>query len=280
MKRRIPIFWLVTSAFLVFLAVIVARQWVIMNGQLEEYLGTSRQYAITNAQVVSQMILDDVVAGDWDKVQATLTSFARLGVSNQFQVVDQAGEILADSHVAVPSGKREISGLERSFFENQAKSIPYGQYGELIIAPLAESGALPKALLLYQVNLQTGYEALRSELLIRLLWTLGLGLVLMAGLMLLLWRTVLVPVRKLRQMAESGLEAGGLPPEIARTPRNAFRCSVGVECHGGRATDRARGFHHLPNPDELQVPGAYTLAVVGAVFVSLKAVVRPIGRGA
>lgn len=32
--------------------------------------------------------------------------------------------------------------------------------------------------------------------------------------------------------------------------------------------------------DELQVPGAYTLAVVGAVFVSLKAVVRPIGRGA
>ncbi len=213
MKRRIPIFWLVTSAFLVFLAVIVARQWVIMNGQLEEYLSTSRQYAITNAQVVSQMILGDVVAGDWDKVQATLTSYARLGVSSQFQVVNQAGEILADSKAAVPSGKREISGLERSFFENQAKSIPYGQYGELIIAPLAESGALPKALLLYQVNLQTRYEALRSELLIRLLWTLGLGLVLLAGLMLLLWRTVLVPVRRLRQMAESGLEAGGLPPE-------------------------------------------------------------------
>ena len=35
--------------------------------------------------------------------------------------------------------------------------------------------------------------------------------------------------------------------EIARSPRNAFRCSVGVECHRGRATDWARGLHRLPN---------------------------------
>ncbi len=42
--------------------------------------------------------------------------------------------------------------------------------------------------------------------------------------------------------------------EIARTPRNAFRCSVGVKCHGGRATNRARGLHRLPTPDELRMP--------------------------
>ncbi len=41
--------------------------------------------------------------------------------------------------------------------------------------------------------------------------------------------------------------------EIARTLRNAFRCSVGIECHRGRATDWARGLHRLPNPDELRM---------------------------
>ena len=42
--------------------------------------------------------------------------------------------------------------------------------------------------------------------------------------------------------------------EIARTPRNAFRSSVGVESYGGRATNRTRGSQILPNPDELRMP--------------------------
>jgi len=43
--------------------------------------------------------------------------------------------------------------------------------------------------------------------------------------------------------------------EIARTPRNVFRDSLAHECPGGRATDRARGPHSLPNSDELRMPG-------------------------
>ena len=41
--------------------------------------------------------------------------------------------------------------------------------------------------------------------------------------------------------------------EIARTPRNAFRSSVGVNSGGGRATNRTRGSQILPNPDELRM---------------------------
>ena len=41
--------------------------------------------------------------------------------------------------------------------------------------------------------------------------------------------------------------------EIARTPRNAFRCSVELKYHRGRATDWARGLHRLPNPDKLRM---------------------------
>ena len=41
--------------------------------------------------------------------------------------------------------------------------------------------------------------------------------------------------------------------EIARTPRNAFRCSVEVDSYRGRATDWARGLHRLPNPDKLRM---------------------------
>jgi hypothetical protein len=41
--------------------------------------------------------------------------------------------------------------------------------------------------------------------------------------------------------------------EIARTPRNAFRGSVDIEQLAGRATDRARGSHILPTPDELRM---------------------------
>ena len=41
--------------------------------------------------------------------------------------------------------------------------------------------------------------------------------------------------------------------EIARTPRNAFRSSLDVNSDGGRATNRTRGCHNLPNPDELRM---------------------------
>ena len=41
--------------------------------------------------------------------------------------------------------------------------------------------------------------------------------------------------------------------EIARTPRNALRCSVGVFCIGGRATNKARGLRGLPTLDELRM---------------------------
>ena len=46
--------------------------------------------------------------------------------------------------------------------------------------------------------------------------------------------------------------------EIAGSPRNALRCSVGVFCIGGRATNRARGLHGLPTPDELRMPAHCT----------------------
>lgn len=41
--------------------------------------------------------------------------------------------------------------------------------------------------------------------------------------------------------------------EIARTPRNVFRNSVGIESCRGRATDWVRGSQILPNPDELRM---------------------------
>ena len=42
--------------------------------------------------------------------------------------------------------------------------------------------------------------------------------------------------------------------EIARTPRNAFRGSLGIKFRGGRATDRMRGLRRLSIPDELRMP--------------------------
>lgn len=41
--------------------------------------------------------------------------------------------------------------------------------------------------------------------------------------------------------------------EIARTPRNAFRCSVEQKFYRGRATDWMRGLHRLPIPDKLRM---------------------------
>ena len=39
--------------------------------------------------------------------------------------------------------------------------------------------------------------------------------------------------------------------EIARTPRNAFRCSVARVVAGGKATEKARGLHRLPTLNKL-----------------------------
>jgi len=67
------------------------------------------------------------------------------------------------------------------------------------------------------------------------------------------WRTEPVHVEKCLDDLWVGVK-GQSNREIARTARNAFRCSVDLECHGGRATDRARGLHRLPTPDKLRIP--------------------------
>jgi hypothetical protein len=67
------------------------------------------------------------------------------------------------------------------------------------------------------------------------------------------WRTEPVYVEKCWDELWVGVK-GQSNREIARTPRNAFRSSVGIESYGGRATNWTRGLHRLPNPDELRMP--------------------------
>ncbi len=73
------------------------------------------------------------------------------------------------------------------------------------------------------------------------------------------WRTEPVYVEKYLDEVWVGVK-GQSNQEIARTPRNVFRNSVGVKSDGGRATNRTRGCHNLPNPDELRmlsdIPGS------------------------
>ncbi len=66
------------------------------------------------------------------------------------------------------------------------------------------------------------------------------------------WRTEPVHVEKCLDDLWVGVK-GQSNQEIARTPRNAFRCSVDFESVRGRATNRTRGLHRLPNPDELRM---------------------------
>jgi hypothetical protein len=66
------------------------------------------------------------------------------------------------------------------------------------------------------------------------------------------WRTEPVNVEKFSDDLWVGVK-GQSSWEIARTPRNAFRSSLEVECCRGRATNWARGLHRLPNPDELRM---------------------------
>ena len=67
-----------------------------------------------------------------------------------------------------------------------------------------------------------------------------------------MWRTELVVVEKTSDDLRVGVK-GQSNWEIARTPRNAFRCSVDIEFIRGRATDWMRGFHRLPIPDKLRM---------------------------
>ena len=66
------------------------------------------------------------------------------------------------------------------------------------------------------------------------------------------WRTEPVHVEKCLDDLWVGVK-GQSNQEIARTPRNAFRSSVIIESDRGRATNRTRGLHRLPNPDELRM---------------------------
>jgi len=67
------------------------------------------------------------------------------------------------------------------------------------------------------------------------------------------WRSEPVSVEKLSDDLCVGVK-GQSNSEIARTPRNAFRCSLGGKSDGGRATDRVRGLRRLSSPDELRMP--------------------------
>ncbi len=218
MRRRLPLFWLILSFFLAFQAFILVRQVMMMNAQLEAFQRDSEAAAIQSANLVAKVILDDAVAEDWQAVQATLVYFSRMGIGSKFQVVDPQGLILADGDMPKPQGVREIAGLERSFFENQVKSLPYGENGALVIVPLAESAALPRSLLLHQANWQSELDQQLQMLMSRLRLTVIIGGLTLTGLVLALWYLVIRPVARLRRMTEAGLDTTDLPPEEVVLP--------------------------------------------------------------
>ena len=218
MQRKIHLFWFIIGFFLAFQVFMLTRQVMVMSAKLEAFQRDSEQFAISTAQVVGQLILHDAVAEDWQSVQKTLVSFSRIGDHDHFQVVDLDGLILADSNVSVPHGVREIADLQNSFYENQVKSIPYGVNGALVIVPMAESAALPHSLFLHQANWQAEYDTIRRSELFSLAMTAGIELLFLIALSISLMHLVMRPVRRLRRMAESGLEAGGLPPDEVTLP--------------------------------------------------------------
>jgi hypothetical protein len=68
----------------------------------------------------------------------------------------------------------------------------------------------------------------------------------------MLWRTEPVDVEKSLDELWIGVK-GQSNWEIARTLRNAFRCSLEYKCHRGRATDKARGLHRLSTLNKLRM---------------------------
>ena len=87
------------------------------------------------------------------------------------------------------------------------------------------------------------------------------------------WQTrnrVIYPcsVEKLLDEVRVGVK-GQSNSEIARTPRNAFRCSLKPKASRGRATDRMRGLHRLSSPDKLRMLDVRSLGVRAWVLRSV-----------
>ena len=79
------------------------------------------------------------------------------------------------------------------------------------------------------------------------------------------WQT---SVEKLLDEVRVGVK-GQSNSEIARTPRNAFRCSLKPKASRGRATDRMRGLHRLSSPDKLRMLDVRSLGVRAWVLRSV-----------
>ena len=77
-----------------------------------------------------------------------------------------------------------------------------------------------------------------------------------------------VSVEKLLDEVRVGVK-GQSNSEIARTPRNAFRCSLKPKASRGRATDRMRGLHRLSSPDKLRMLDVRSLGVRAWVLRSV-----------
>ena len=75
-------------------------------------------------------------------------------------------------------------------------------------------------------------------------------------------------VEKLLDEVRVGVK-GQSNSEIARTPRNAFRCSLKPKASRGRATDRMRGLHRLSSPDKLRMLDVRSLGVRAWVLRSV-----------
>ena len=78
----------------------------------------------------------------------------------------------------------------------------------------------------------------------------------------------MISVEKLLDEVRVGVK-GQSNSEIARTPRNAFRCSLKPKASRGRATDRMRGLHRLSSPDKLRMLDVRSLGVRAWVLRSV-----------
>jgi diguanylate cyclase (GGDEF)-like protein/PAS domain S-box-containing protein len=201
MKRTVRIWWIVAGTFALILTGVLGQLYFSFRQQMDRLEVTTEGSARSTAVFISQWIGPQAQNGAWQPVQLWLSGYTLSDIDFHFQVLLPDGSLVVDNQ-APAQGKVDLPLAQQALGTASVQAGRLAPQVYQVAAPILGSDGKPFAVLVDRVDWTARYQQSQATLLEQMGVSSTLLLLGMALALVLIARSIVGPMARLKTVAE------------------------------------------------------------------------------
>jgi len=212
MKHTVRIGWIIAGTFVLILASALGLLYLTFRTQMEQMESATEASTRAASNSMVQWIDEPARKSDWKPIQEWLSNYSLAGFDFIFQVVLPDGSIVVDSRVKPPAGgKNTYPQVQQALDQAATMAARLGPQVYLVVDPIRAADGKPIAALVSRVDWTARFQQSQRDAALQVGVILVFILAVMLATTLFFWRLIIVPVNRLRVMADMVAREGTAP---------------------------------------------------------------------